>query len=83
MPLFVAEMAMTQIRVDCTEAQSKNSCGSTPLDVPAASARARAVVAARVDGQLVDLSHRLEADARLELDFGVQDGLEIPRPPPT
>jgi threonyl-tRNA synthetase len=76
-------MAMTQIRVELPDGSIKElPAGSTPLDVARSISEglARQSVAARVDGQLVDLSHRLEADARLELVTSAsRDGLEILR----
>ncbi|HET7239162.1 MAG TPA: threonine--tRNA ligase, partial [Terrimicrobiaceae bacterium] len=78
-----AEMAMNQIRVELPDGSVKElPSGSTPLDVARSISEglARQSVAARVDGQLVDLNHRLEADARLELvTSATRDGLEILR----
>jgi threonyl-tRNA synthetase len=76
-------MAMNQIRVELPDGSIKElPAGSTPLDVARGISEglARQSVAARVDGQLVDLSHRLAADARLELvTSATRDGLEILR----
>jgi threonyl-tRNA synthetase len=84
MPLFIrGETMMTQLRIALPDGSAREvPAGSTPLDIARSIGEnlARQAVAARVDGQLVDLDTRLEQDARLELvTLNSAEGLEVYR----
>ncbi len=84
MPLFIrGETMMTQLRIALPDGSARKvPAGSTPLDVARSIGEdlARQAVAARVDGQLVDLDTRLEQDARLELvTLNSPEGLDVYR----
>ncbi|HBT82233.1 MAG TPA: threonine--tRNA ligase [Desulfuromonas sp.] len=74
---------MSQVRVTLPDGSLREvPVGSTPLDVARSIGEglARQAVAARVDGQLVDLATRLQGDIRLELvTLKSADGLEVYR----
>jgi len=74
---------MKQIRVELPDGAVKElPAGSTALDVARSISEglARQAVAARVDGQLIDLNARLDSDVRLELVTSAsKDGLEVLR----
>ena len=84
MPLFIrGETMMTQLRIALPDGSAREvPAGSTPLDIARSIGEnlARQAVAARVDGQLVDLDTRLEQDARLELvTLNSAEGLDVYR----
>lgn len=74
---------MSQVRIELPDGSKKEfSAGSTPLDVARSIGEglARQAVAARVDGNLVDLNIPLGNDARVELiTLNTPEGLDIYR----
>jgi len=74
---------MSQVRIELPDGSKKEfSAGSTPLDVARSIGEglARQAVAARVDGNLVDLNIPLGNDARVELiTLNSPEGLDIYR----
>ena len=74
---------MAQIKLQLPDGSSKAfDVGVTPLDVARSISEglARQAAAAKVDGVLVDLTHKLDQDASLEIiTFDSADGLEVYR----
>ena len=83
MPLFVRAEGVVMIQVQLPDGSIKPfPPGSTPRDVAAAlgAGLARQAVAARIDGQLADLSTPLDRDCRVELiTLDSPQGLEVYR----
>jgi threonyl-tRNA synthetase len=83
MPLFVRAEGVVMIQVQLPDGSIKPfPPGSSPRDVAAAlgAGLARQAVAARIDGQLADLSTPLERDCRVELiTLDSPQGLEVYR----
>ncbi len=83
MPLFVSGVVMSQIHIALPDGTVKEfEQGTTPLDVARSIGEglARQSVAARCDGQLVDLNASLEKDASLELvTLSSPEGLDVYR----